>query len=85
MQIGSLRPVTAHQHAIQSTLLGVIKVMAGFVQGCAVVNDQQVAFLIFVRIAEVRLRHPVGQVLQEILCFLRGHSSDFFGLALVEP
>ena len=48
-----------------------IVVEVGFMQRGAVVDDQQVAPFVPMRIAELRLRDPVGQILQKILSFFR--------------
>ena len=47
-------------------MLAVIVIEAGFMQRGAVIDDQQVALFIFVRIAKLWLRDPVGQILQKI-------------------
>ncbi|MFT5510186.1 MAG: hypothetical protein ACI89J_003278, partial [Hyphomicrobiaceae bacterium] len=52
-------PVATHQHAIQSTLLAVIKVRARFMQRRAVIDNQQVALLILMRVTELRLSNLV--------------------------
>ncbi len=48
-------------------MLAVIVTKASFVQWGAVVDDQQVALLVFVRIAKLRLRDLVSRILQKIL------------------
>ena len=50
-------------------MLIVIVVEAGLMQGSAVIDDQQIALFLLVRIAKLRLRDLIGQVLQKILGF----------------
>ena len=50
-------------------MLAVIVIEAGFMQGGAIIDDQQVAFLILMRIAKLPLRDLIGQILQKILGF----------------
>src|SRR5262249_12385693 len=65
----SVGTVATHQHPIQAAMLAVIVVESGFMQRGAVIDDQQIALFILVRIAKLWLRDLVGQVLQEILGF----------------
>src|SRR5262245_41795367 len=81
----SIRAVAAHQHAIQSAMLALVEVKAGFMQRRPVIDNHQVDLLVFVRVAKMWLSDFIGQVLQEILRFLRRHTSDLLGLALVKP
>ena len=66
-------------------MLAVIVIEARLMQRGAIIDDQQVALLVLVRITKLRLRDLIGQVLQEILGFFGRHPSDRFGLALVKP
>ncbi len=50
-------------------MLAVIVIEAGFIQGGAIIDDQQVTLLIFVRIAKLWPRDLIGQILQKILGF----------------
>ena len=61
--------VATHKHPIQAAMLAGIVIEAGFMQGGAIIDDQQVALLILVRIAKLRLRDLIGQILQKILGF----------------
>jgi hypothetical protein len=61
--------VATHKHPIQAAMLAVIVIEAGFMQRGTIIDDQQVAFLILMRIAKLRLRDPIGQILQKILGF----------------
>src|ERR1041384_2461804 len=61
--------VATHKHPIQAAMLAVIVIEAGFMQRGAVIDDQQVALLIFMRIAKLWLRDLIGQILQKLLRF----------------
>jgi hypothetical protein len=61
--------VAAHKHPIQTAMLAVIVIEAGLMQGGAIVDDQEVALLILVRVTKLRLRDLICQVLQKILGF----------------
>src|ERR1051326_9613213 len=68
--------VAAHKHPIQTAMWAVIVIEAGFMQRGAIIDDQQVALLILVRIAKLRLGDPIGQFLQEMLGFFGRHAGD---------
>src|SRR5215469_4276103 len=61
--------VAAHKHPVQAAVLAVIVIEARFMQRGAIIDDQQVTLLILVRIAKLRLRDLIGQILQKILGF----------------
>ena len=52
-------------------MLAVIVIEAGFMQRGAIVDDQQVALLIFVRIAKLWLGDLIGQILKKPRIFCR--------------
>ena len=66
-RLSSVGTVATHQHPIQAAMLAVIVVEPGFVQRGTVIDNQQIALLVLVRIAKLRLRDLVGQILQKIL------------------
>ena len=59
--------VATRKHSIKAAMLAVIVIKAGFMQRGAVIDDQQVALLILVRIAKLRLRDLIGQIQQKTL------------------
>src|SRR5262249_25110444 len=66
----SVGTVATHKHSIQAAMLAVIVIKSGFMQGGAIIDDQQIALLVLVCIAKLRLRDLVGQILQKILGLL---------------
>jgi len=50
-------------------MLAVIVIEAGFMQRRAIIDDQQIALFILMRIAKLWLRDLIGQILQKILGF----------------
>ena len=61
-----MRAIAAHKHAIETPVLVRIRCEAGFVKRRTVVDDQQVARLILVSVAKLRLGDLVREMLQEI-------------------